>query len=135
MKKDLKKKKKSISQLKKQLDAIFSQYIRLRDKNICFTCYKQGNQAGHYISRRYNSLRYNEQNVNLQCVSCNIFRHGAMDRYAIELERKYGVGILQKLEQYKNFLKSFTREELEEKIAEYKNKIKHLTRVVNGGIL
>jgi len=119
-----KKKVKRIGQLKKLADKVFSEYIRQRDKGVCYTC---GNvkpwkyqQCGHYVSRMFNSLRYSEVNCHCQDVACNVFRKGAMDEYAIRLVRQYGEGILNHLNIKKREIKQFSRPELEELIAKYK---------------
>lgn len=121
------KKKLSVSYLKKEADEIFSVYIRQRDKGVCVTCgaVKEWRymQNGHYVPRGNNSTRYDEQNCNCQCVGCNVFKKGAMDEYALFLVRKYGAGILEKLNQKKKVLKQFTPQELLNLIEEYKQKI------------
>ncbi|KKL81010.1 hypothetical protein LCGC14_1999020 [marine sediment metagenome] len=121
-----KKRKKTISKIKKKADKVFSEYIRKRDKNICFTCNKEGNQAGHYISRRYNNTRYNDVNVHCQCVSCNIFKHGASDVYALRLQQKYSYEVLHYLNIEKNILKQWTIPELEGIVKCYQEKIRNL---------
>ena len=114
---------KSVSKLKKELDRCFSLYIRKRDSGVCFTCGTKNAikrmQAGHYVSRGHNNLRYDEQNVHCQCLSCNVFRHGNMDVYAIKLQETYGRGILKKLHEKKRVLKQFTPQELESLIEYY----------------
>ena len=122
------KKLKPIRKLMKDLDDIFSKFIRQRDAGICFTC---GNtkepkyqQCGHYISRGVFNTRYDEENCHCQCVACNIFKKGNMDEYAIRLIRFYGKGILEKLHAKKEQSKKFTREELEEKTEHYKKLVK-----------
>src|SRR3990167_3080635 len=112
-------KKPSVSKLKKKLDAIFSLWIRKRDRNICFTCGRFAGQNGHYVSRSHNSLRYSEVNCHAQCVSCNIFKRGNMDEYALALQRKYGQDILVRLNAEKNKIKQFTVQELQMLIKEY----------------
>lgn len=123
-----KRKRPTVSKLKKKLDKIFSIYIRKRDKGICFTCFKADDwkymQAGHYISRNHNSLRYDERNVHCQCRGCNIFKHGNMDVYALRLQQEYGNNIFIEFNQRKNFLKSFTCDDLESLIKYYIKKIK-----------
>jgi len=125
------KKGKSLSWFKKKADEVFSEYIRRRDKGICFTC---GNQkrwqdqdCGHYISRQYNELRYDERNANCQCKHCNVFRWGNLDEYAIKLIRKYGIRILEEFWKRKHFKgKIFKTIDLEEIIKTYKRRIKDL---------
>ncbi|MDD3404947.1 MAG: recombination protein NinG [Paludibacteraceae bacterium] len=57
----------------KQLDCIFSEYIRLRDANrggyvSCISCGARiswkNSDAGHYVPRGNMSLRFDEKNVN-----------------------------------------------------------------------
>jgi hypothetical protein len=67
-----------------KLDSIFSQYIRLRySKNeisTCVTCGKQDHwkkmQNGHFISRKHYATRFDEDNCQVQCSKCNVFRYG-----------------------------------------------------------
>lgn len=116
-------KKPTISQLKKKADAVFSKFIRQRDKGICFTCGRQADpkymQAGHYVKRSINSLRYDESNVHCQCPGCNIFQNGNMDEYAIALVGRYGEGILEKLHEKKKELKQWSVQELQDIINHY----------------
>ena len=81
----------------KRLDTIFSLYIRLRDadKNgfcTCITCKKKYHykelDAGHFISRRHFSVRYDPFNVYSQCRYCNRYNAGQQYIYSIELEKK-----------------------------------------------
>src|SRR3990167_1596747 len=103
-------KNKSISQLKKEADKIFSLFIRKKyanwkDEVRCFTCGKTFKiseiQNGHYISRIYTNLRWSEINCRPQCVGCNIFRRGAMDEFAIRLESEK-TGTLKLLNDWKH---------------------------------
>lgn len=124
-------KTKTVSQLKKQADKVFSEYIRLKyaDSNgivECVTCGKRAlwkqMQAGHYITRAENKLRYNEKNVHPQCVACNVFKHGNSAKYAIYLLDKYGNDILRELNSMRG-VHQFKRYELEELIAFYTKKV------------
>jgi len=120
--------KKTITQLKKTADKIFSKYIRARDAGICFTCgikkEPKQQQNGHYVSRSHNNTRFDEENCHCQCMQCNIFKSGNMDEYALKLQRKYGKGILEKLNKKKQIHKSWTEQELMDLIKTYKNKLK-----------
>ncbi len=99
------KKKKKLGTLKGKADTVFSKWIRARDKHICYTCGKvmqpKESQNGHYISRTFTSLRYDERNCHAQCIACNIFKKGNLTLYALRLETQYGTGILQLLEMLK----------------------------------
>jgi len=116
----MKTKKPSVARLKKKADIAFSLYIRKRDKNICFTCGRQGNQAGHFRSRRYNSTRYDPLNVHCQCMQCNVLEHGNQYIYGINLDKKYGSGTAEKL--YNKSLEhhKLTIEELTDIMVQYK---------------
>lgn len=117
------KKVKSISKLKKEADRVFSLWIRERDGGTCFTCGKKDDpkymQAGHFISRSHNVLRFDERNVACQCVGCNIFKSGNMSEYAERLMKKHGAGIIATLNKEKWKTKQWKPQELEEIIKRY----------------
>lgn len=117
------KKLKPISKLKKQADAVFSKWIRERDKGICYTCGIKKDpkemQNGHYMSRNHTNTRYSEKNCHCQCVACNMFRSGNMQLYAIRLETQYGQGILKELFREAHTLKKCDREFLNNIIEKY----------------
>lgn len=115
---------KSTAKLKKELDMWFSMFIRIRDKGVCITCgdkkFWKYQQNGHYVSRQYLSLRWDEKNCNVQCAGCNVFKHGNMDEYALALQRKYGKDILQRLNKEKHKVVKLSAAWYEEKIEYYK---------------
>ena len=117
------KRRQSISLLKRRADKVFSVWIRKRDKGICFTCGVQrpikNMQNGHFVSRSFNSLRYDELNCHCQCPGCNIFKSGAMDVYALHLVDTYGPDILKYFNHKKRTMHSFTIPELEAIIKKY----------------
>lgn len=123
-------KKKTVRQLKAQLDKVFSLWIRNRGAtdgyNQCFTCIRtfpvKELQCGHYVSRSYTSTRYHEQNCHPQCVSCNVFKKGNMNVYALRIINEYGVKTLWKLDELRRVEKRFTTQELEKLIEKYKAK-------------
>ena len=89
----------SKSKLRDKLDAIFSKYIRLKysDKNGYCRCISCGKvfpwneiQNGHYMSRRYMSTRFSEDNCRPQCVACNIFNQGNIQMYRRALNKQIG---------------------------------------------
>jgi hypothetical protein len=86
----------------KKLDTIFSKYIRYRDQGHCYTCPKKDDpkrmQCGHFVPRQYLAVRYSEINCHTQCYACNMFYNGQPSRFALNLERDYGRGIIEKLE-------------------------------------
>lgn len=120
-------KKLSNAQLKKKLWSVFSQYIRKRDKGVCFTCGKTGlsghyYHAGHFIPRAVGGLAlfFNETNVNGQCVTCNIYLQGNQYIYG----QKLGEEKVKELYALKGqIVKDYP---FQEKIDYYTNKLKEL---------
>lgn len=84
-------KKKTNAQLKKKLWEVFSKYIRLRDKGICFICGRKcegsGYHAGHFIARSVGGLAlyFHEDNVHGCCYHCNINLGGNTWEYGKKL--------------------------------------------------
>ena len=86
------------SVLIKKLDTVFSIYIRrknsINDIAECVTCGKKSHwsklQNGHWASRRHYSTRWDEQNCNVQCAGCNVFRAGEIYLYTKYLCSQYG---------------------------------------------
>tara|TARA_R100000781_G_C4061844_1_gene121292 strand:+ start:406 stop:813 length:408 start_codon:yes stop_codon:yes gene_type:complete len=127
-------KTKTISKLKKELDKVFSLYIRLRNATPeglvkCFTCGKIDHykrmHAGHFQSRKYLSTRWNEENVMVQCPRCNLFAQGEQYTFGKLLDVRIGEGTAEKLTQLatKTTLK-LSRIDYEELIDKFKNKLK-----------
>ena len=130
--------KKTISKLKKELDKWFSLYIRLREANEygmvqCFTCgivrgYKDGMQNGHFQSRKHMATRFDEENCQVQCVACNMFRQGEQFKFGINLDSKYGEGTAEELEFKSRLISKVSRVEYEEKISYYKSIVNKLKK-------
>ena len=131
------KKKKTISKLKKELDQIFSVYIRIREASdtgaaVCFTCGKMAHyktlQNGHGFSRRFMATRFDEKNCQVQCVKCNIFDSGQQYRFTKNLDIKYGEGTAEELEHISRSILKISRVEYEEKIVYYKSLVEKLKK-------
>lgn len=127
-----KSKKKSQSKLVKELDAVFSQWIRLKDADDngmakCVTCgvkkpWKEM-QNGHYVSRSKRSTRWDEENCHVQCVGCNMFKEGAKPEYTAFLLDTIGEEKLRALIKRGQEIKKFTGNELQDLINAYKWKV------------
>lgn len=123
----------SIASLKTKAWRYFSRYVRLSNADYhgmcrCVTCgnrhhYKE-TQAGHYIHGNTKPTYFDERNVHCQCVKCNHHMGGNAVPYALFLENKYGVGILQELSIKATSGSGFKRDELEKIAEEYKQKCK-----------
>lgn len=119
---------KSLPELKNTAQRAFNKYIRERDKDLpCISCGKtkvNGWEAGHYWAQGKNgALRYDEQNVNKQCTSCNKFDHGNLLNYRIGLVNKIGEHRVKWLDANRRTSKKWTRDELNMIIDLYKNKL------------
>jgi len=122
-------KKPSRSKLVKQLDSIFSIYIRRKDSvnNIatCFTCGKKDHykklQNGHFQSRRHYSTRWLERNCAVQCIKCNIFLSGQQFIFGQNLDIKFGEGTARQLHIQAQKILKITNAEIIEKIKLYKS--------------
>ena len=126
------KKKLTRSKLVKKLDNIFSQYIRLSNsKNgncTCVTCGKVGDwknggiQAGHFMSRKHYSTRWDERNVKPQCIGCNMFKAGEQYKFSLYNGGKLSEELLQKSRE----TVKFADVDLIEMADYYSNKVKLL---------
>jgi 5-methylcytosine-specific restriction endonuclease McrA len=115
---------KPLSKYKKELDKVFSIYIRYRDNGKCFTCPLQRHpkqmQNGHFVPRQYLATRWDERNCNCQCYADNMLYNGQPSKYATELKKKYGEGIIEELESRRKEITKLTPQWYEEKIKYYK---------------
>lgn len=125
----------TISKLKKKLDKVFSEYIRRRNAKFdglvsCFTCgvkkHWKEQQAGHFQSRSHHSTRWDEVNVQVQCVKCNMYRQGEQYKFGMYLDQMFGVGTAEKLEHRAKIVVKLNRVDYEEAIEIYKQKLKEL---------
>ena len=120
----------SRSKIVKKLDAIFSQYIRLKDADhkgnvSCFTCgkvshYKVGMQCGHFQSRKHYATRWLEMNVAVQCVGCNVYKFGEQFVFGKYLDQKYGNGTAEQLYIKSKETVKYSNDELLDMIKHYK---------------
>ncbi len=125
------KKKPSRSKLVKKLDAVFSQYIRLKNSvdgyATCFTCGKKDHwkklQNGHFQSRKHYATRWDEQNCQVQCAGCNVFRYGEQFLFAKYLDERFYTGLSDELYFKAKQIVKFTNTEIEDMIIKYKNLI------------
>lgn len=131
---------KELKKYKKELDKIFSKFIRLRDsKNgigICITCGRRKEwkymDCGHYIKRQYLPTRYDEKNSNLQCKHCNAFEQGANEKYKVAIDKKWGRGTAEMLEIKKYNKSLLTVNEYMILIKHYEDRFKELNAFLNN---
>lgn len=137
MKKKVKVKIKTITWWKKELDSVFSRYIRLKYAvngiTTCYTCGYQNEwkklQNGHMVSRYYLNTRYDERNCRPQCYTCNMFRNGMIPDFSQRLEKELYEGVTKDL--YRDANKLVHDFPYQTKVAYYKEKVKELLEKEN----
>ena len=115
----------SLPALTAKAQKVFNAYIRRRDADLkCISCgIGKPEHAGHYIAVGGHSVhRFNEQNVNGQCLFCNYYKSGNQINYRINLVKKIGLEQVELLEGTMRNPKKWTRLELEYIIDHYKSK-------------
>lgn len=136
-----------MNKLEKKAWIVFSRWIRDRDTveglyivddngfsiraGYCFTCgivtpteTKASGHAGHFVKRAVKNIKFAELNVHLQCQRCNLYLDGNEGWYAINLDKRYGLGTAEHLKQleaeYRRDGFKITRDYLNEIIEKYK---------------
>jgi 5-methylcytosine-specific restriction endonuclease McrA len=119
-----------------KLDTSFSEFIRLRDSDKngvckCITCgdfkHWQDCDAGHFVTRENMGTRWEEQNVNAQCQSCNRFKSGKQFEHGLAIDKKYKEpGLAAKLVIKGKFACNWTDHELETMHKYFKSEAKLL---------
>jgi hypothetical protein len=124
----LKKELMSLQDWLKLAQMTFNKWIRHRDKGMsCISCGNEPKKAnaGHYFSQGgHSNVRFNEDNVHLQCEHCNSYLSGNLLNYRIGIEKRIGTARLIVLEVIAHETKKWTVQELNEIIETYKKKLK-----------
>jgi hypothetical protein len=131
-----KKKKKSSRILKKKAWDLLSKIIRLKNADdngycACVTCgivkHWTEMQAGHFIPKAQgNSVYFLEENIHVQCVSCNIFLAGNLTNYTLYMIDMYGRDEVERLKAVRNEKIKISSNDYEEMILEFKNRLVEL---------
>lgn len=130
-------KEKTLSTLIKELDTVFSLFIRARDADnsgtvTCFVSKERvwwrDADAAHFVGRSKMPTRYNEMNVHACSKESNQYDPDHHTKYYKRMDEFYGWRIRQDLEALGNSLQKFTRPELEEMIIEYTEKTKEIRK-------
>ena len=128
---------KSRSEHMREAQALFNEFVRLRDSGQpCISCDSQPSDhdlitgsrwdAGHYRSvGACPELRFEPLNVHRQCVKCNRNLSGNAVEYRIRLVRRIGADKVDWLEG-PHQARKYTIEDLKALKAEYRDKIKQL---------
>jgi hypothetical protein len=124
------KRSKNLTSAKKTCDLWFSKYIRIRDADPfggrckCITCdtvkdWKEMD-AGHFMSRRFMSTRYDEMNCHAQCQKCNQYGAGEQYKHGKMIDALHGEGHADYLEKESKKLKKYNKQELMDLANEFK---------------
>lgn len=133
-------KKESISSLKKELDTIFSLFIRLRyaDKEGMVLCYTSGKkmhwkkaQCGHFISRRHLGTRWDVINCQVQSVKENVFNQGNAPEFGRRLVADFGQHVVDKLFFKMAMPYKLDRTTLRWEIDQYNDQVRRLKEKLN----
>ena len=117
---------------RKKLWKITSEYIRKRDRGVCFTCGRycegQNYHAGHYIPSSICgiNLRYDERNIHGQCYNCNINLGGFGAMYERKLLEVSGKEKVDELWEIKKQNGKWYQKDYQNKIEYYQNKLREL---------
>lgn len=143
---ELQKKEKLLRKGISDLDALlwkrFAKYIKLRDSNpegmaYCISCPRHLHiseaDAGHYYSREFPYLKFEEANVHLQCRICNRAMAGNPKGFKHGLVRKYDFGILLWLEARKHKHRGWLRIDFAERILYYDRIIPMMEKLKKSG--
>lgn len=123
---------KTLPELIKRAQVDFNKYINTRDANLpCIACGKPITtiaHASHYLSvgARPN-LRFNELNVHRGCSKCNLFLHGNLINFRINLIDRIGLEAVEALES-DHTPKNYTRDQVAELAKHYREKTRQLTK-------
>ena len=122
----------TVQDLVKAAQIVFNKFIRMRDKDeLCISCKQVPKKvnAGHfYNANNHWNVRFDEDNVHLQCERCNSYLSGNLIEYRQHLLTKIGAERFNQLEAKARVTRKFTKDELKEIIKTYKQKIKDGTQ-------
>lgn len=123
-----KKKPKTKGKLVKELDALYSRYIRNKyatdNMVMCVSCGRldevKSMQNGHYMSRQFYSTRWLDKNCHPQCYRCNVALKGNYPAYTKFMISTYGVEVLDELIELSKKTPQFKINDIQEMIEKYK---------------
>lgn len=90
----------------KELDKVFSKFIRLRDCNekwivVCPLCWtripREKAQNMHFVSRWVMKHRFDEKNCHAGCMRCNVILHWNYIAYTRRMQKRYWISYVDKL--------------------------------------
>jgi len=121
----MKRAKRPLSALRRDLDRVFSLWVRRRDGDAkgmgrCYTCNRYALlEASHFIPRQHAVVRFDERNVHGACSWCNRWQHGNQAEYYVALVKQYGQETVDELMRLKHTTVKFTRADYEQMLEKY----------------
>src|SRR3990172_4522538 len=122
------------STVEKKLDAVFSKFIRLRDKLTCQRCQKQfetfttGIQCSHFFGRRHRATRWAEDNCVTLCGGCHMHLTANPALHRSWYQARLGDNAYIKLEYKHQKPAHFKQNDLNLLLNLYKNKVKEIMK-------
>ena len=124
--------------LKELAQKLINQYARMRDKKerglVRCTCgHRESGQfdGGHFLpTSGYSAIRYNTNQIHLQCKKCNRFNGGMPKEYRLFMIARYGVEYVEKLESTKNQTRQYSTEYYQKLIKIVRKKMKKLQQSI-----
>jgi len=114
----------------KEAQVVFNRFIRERDQGqLCISCntIPKKKNAGHYYSQGgHSNVRFDEDNVHLQCEACNTHLSGNLLNYQIGIEKRIGAEKLIQLQGKAHIEKRWSIEELKNIIKKYKDLVRDM---------
>lgn len=133
IKKSKRKKLHKLSVLKREAWKWFSLWVRKRETisaAICVTCgsfdYPEKMNAGHFIHGHSKPTFFDERNVHIQCVRCNLYLSGNLVEYAVYMQKRYGWETVNELRELSHQVIKFDRNYYEGIILKYKRLVESL---------
>lgn len=120
---------KTLKEWRNDLQKVFNRWIVVRDRGLpCISCqeHRPPYQAGHYLTVGARpELRFDPENVNAQCIHCNMHKHGNVALHRMRIVAKSGAAVVDRLEGPNPPLK-YGIAEIRELIATYRAKTRAL---------
>lgn len=108
-----------VGKLRKKLDDVFSRYIRKKYPK-CFTCPTGRNEHnGHFMRRKNDATRWDEDNCRSQCWNCNYPLDGNVDVFRKNLIAEIGEYRVAEVERKARLIEKFDANDLQEMINKY----------------
>lgn len=117
----------------KKLDILCRKILLIRDLKYgqffrCISCQRllpiEEGQVGHFVSRRYESRRWDLRNIHLQCASCNKWHSGNLIEYRKSLIDLYGEKEVRAIESNYQQSPHYSAFDLEQMVKEYQKILK-----------